>query len=93
VGAAVAKIVIGLTKPAMMYGVPYSLFVIEAMLVMIVFIGTHNLLAFLLMIPVHGIGYVLTVRDNRFADVLMVSLSRCQRTLNRGFWGGDSYGP
>ena len=89
----VDPIVIGLTRPPMMFGVPYVVFVIEAMLVLEAFLMTKNLLMFGLFIPLHAIGYVLTVRDARFVDVIVTSLSKCPATLNRAFWGGDSYSP
>lgn len=89
----VDPIVIGLTRPPMMFGIPYVVFVLEAMLVVLVFLNTKNLLMFGLFVPLHAIGYVLTVRDARFVDVIVTSLSKCPRTLNRSYWGGDSYSP
>ena len=89
----VDPVVIGLTRPPMMFGVPYVVFVLEAMFVVLVFINTKNLLMFGLFIPLHAIGYVLTVRDARFVDVIVTSLSRCPVTLNRSYWGGVSYSP
>ena len=61
----------GLTRPPMMAGIPYVLFVVEFCLVVLIFINTKNLLMFLLVIPVHAIAYWLTVRDNRFVDVIL----------------------
>ena len=83
----------GLTRPPMMLGIPYVLFVMEFVVVALIFINTKNLLMFLLVLPVHGIAYALTVRDNRFVDVLMVRLAKCPVTRNHRFWGGDSYSP
>ena len=81
----------GLTRPPMMLGVPYVLFVLEFCLVVLIFVNTKNLLMFLLAIPIHGIAYTLTVRDNRFVDILLVRFGKCPLTLNHRFWGGDSY--
>jgi len=86
-------IVGGLTRPPMMLGIPYVLFVLEFTLVLLVFINTKNLLMFLLLIPIHGIAYWLTVKDARFVDVLVKRLARCPMTRNRQFWGGNSYAP
>jgi type IV secretion system protein VirB3 len=83
----------GPTRPPMMLGIPYVLFVMEFVVVALIFINTKNLLMFLLVLPVHGIAYALTVRDNRFIDVLMVRFANCPVTRNHRFWGGDSYSP
>ena len=56
----------------MMLGVPYVLFVMEWCVIVLIFINTKNLLMFLLFAPIHGLAYALTVRDNRFVDILMV---------------------
>jgi type IV secretion system protein VirB3 len=83
----------GLTRPPMMFGIPYVFFVLEFSLVVLIFVNTKNLLMFLLIIPVHAIAYGLTVRDARFVDVIQTRISKCPRTRNHGFWGGDSYAP
>ena len=64
------SIVGGLTRPPMMLGIPFTLFV-----------------------PIHGVAYALTVRDNRFVDVIITRFSKCPVTRNHRFWGGDSYKP
>ena len=87
------SIVGGLTRPPMMLGIPFTLFVVEFCVVVLIFINTKNLLMFLLVIPVHGIAYALTVRDNRFVDVIVTRFSKCPITRNHRFWGGDSYKP
>jgi type IV secretion system protein VirB3 len=83
----------GLTRPPMMLGIPYVLFVLEFCLVVLIFINTKNLFMFLLVIPIHGIAYLLTVRDARFVDIILVRFGRCPYPRNRSFWGGDSYTP
>ena len=82
-----------MTRPPMMFGIPYVFFVLEFSIVVLIFINTKNLLMFLLVIPIHGIAYGLTVRDARFVDVIQTRLTKCGRTRNHGFWGGDSYSP
>ena len=77
----------------MMFGIPYVLFVLEFSVIVLIFINTKNLLMFLLIIPIHTVAYGLTVRDARFVDVIQTRLSKCPRTRNREFWGGDSYSP
>lgn len=83
----------GLTRPPMMLGVPFNLFVVEVCVIVMIMINAKNLLVFLLLIPIHGAAYALTVRDPRFLDVAIVKFSKCPVTRNHTFWGGDSYSP
>ena len=83
----------GLTRPPMMYGIPYVMFVVELCVTVLIFINTKDLLMFLLLIPFHGIAYWLTIKDNRFVDIVVTRFGKCPYTRNRAFWGGDSYAP
>ena len=83
----------GLTRPPMMLGIPFTLFVVEFCAVVLIFVNTKNLFLFLLLVPIHGVAYALTVRDNRFVDVIITRFSKCLLTRNHRFWGGDSYKP
>ena len=47
----------------------------------------------LLALPIHGILYLLTIRDPRFVDILAVKFKKCLPTPNKRFWGGNSYSP
>ena len=89
----VNAVVGALTRPPMMLGIPYVLFILESVIVCLIFINTKNLFTLLLAVPLHGLSYWLTIIDNRFVDILMVRLSKCPPTRNRLFWGGDSYQP
>ena len=91
--AQAAPLVLGLTRPRMMWGIPFGLFVAETILVVLIFLNTKNLLMFLLLIPMHAASYVLTIKDARLVDIVRIRLSKCPGTRNRGFWGGNSYTP
>lgn len=86
-------LVVGLTRPPNMLGVPYTMFVLECVVVVLIFLNTKNLLMFGLGIPLHGIAYALTAKDQRLIDTLQKRMSKCPRTMNYRFWGGDSYSP
>ena len=88
-----APLVLGLTRPRMMLGIPFELFVGEFVLILLVFLNTKNLLVFLLVFPIHAIAYVLTIRDARLVDIVRVRVGKCPPTRNRTFWGGNSYTP
>ncbi|NTA59809.1 type VI secretion protein [Agrobacterium tumefaciens] len=89
----VAPLVIGLTRPRMMWGIPIGLFVGELMVVVMIFLNTKNLAAFLLFFPLHGIAFMMTIRDPHMASVFRVRIAKCPLTKNRRFWGGNSYQP
>lgn len=84
-------LVLGLTRPRMLWGIPWGLFVAEIVLVLMIFLNTRNLFMFLLILPMHTASYVLTIRDVRLVDIIRVRLSKCAGTRNATFWGGNSY--
>lgn len=84
-------LVLGLTRPRMLWGIPWGLFVAEIVLVLMIFLNTKNLLMFLLILPMHAASYVLTIKDVRLVDIIRVRLSKCAGTRNARFWGGNSY--
>ena len=89
----IAPLVIGLTRPRMMWGIPIGLFVGELMIVVMIFLNTKNLAAFLLFLPFHAIAFMMTIRDPHMANVFRVRIANCPLTKNRHFWGGNSYNP
>lgn len=89
----VAPLVIGLTRPRMMWGIPIGLFVGEMMIVVMTFLNTKNLAVFLLFLPLHAIAFMMTIRDPHMASVFRVRIAKCPWTKNRHFWGGNSYQP
>ncbi|SDR63315.1 type IV secretion system protein VirB3 [Rhizobiales bacterium GAS113] len=93
VPVALDPIVRGLTRPAMMWGVPYVIFVLEMLAVVMVFINTKRLLVFLVWPVLHAVAYWMTVKDPFFIDIVITRNRFCSRTANRAIWGGDSYSP
>lgn len=86
-------LVLGLTRPRMLWGIPWGLFVAEIVLVLMIFLNTKNLAMFLLILPMHAASYVLSIKDVRLVDIIRVRLSKCAGTRNHRFWGGNSYTP
>ena len=56
----------------------------------IVFLVTKNLLSGLLVFPIHAIGYVLTLRDDKIFSILQVKATKCP-PRSKPVWGIDSY--
>jgi type IV secretion system protein VirB3 len=84
---------LGLTRPAMLFGVTQSFFVINAMVCMIGFLGTGSFLPLFVGGPLlHGIGYIACARDARTFDIWFVK-ARFLKCLNRVHWRANSYDP
>lgn len=82
---------VGLTRPAMFWGVTHSFFVINLMLCLIAFLAVHSWLALALAAPIHGLGYLACLRDPHIFDLLYVRASKCGRNANRQFSGTSTY--
>lgn len=68
----------GLTRPAMIMGVSYMYFVINAVICMIFFINTSNMFILFFIAPVvHGIGYLICLREPRAVELLMIKTGKC----------------
>lgn len=84
---------VGLTRPATMWGVPYHAFVIEFMVVVLIFLAVGNPLYLLLTAPVHGVLYLISANDpGIFSSIFnwMKTIGRCRNTR---FWGAASFSP
>ena len=82
---------LGLTRPAMFWGVTHSFFVINLIVCLIGFLAAHSWLALLLAIPIHALGYLACLRDPHVFDLAYVKASKCSRCVNRRFWGANTY--
>jgi type IV secretion system protein VirB3 len=86
-------IFLGLTRPAMLFGVPQSFFVMNAVLCMVAFLATGSFYPIFLGGPsVHGLGYLACLRDARTFDIWWVK-AKFLKCLNRGYWKANSYDP
>lgn len=79
-----------LSKPALIMGVDYDYFFISGILVMLVFIYSDNLLAFLLFFPLHLIGWVLAKIDPHIFRLLSVRAT-LGVVKNKSLWRCQSY--
>ena len=86
-------IVIGLTRPTTMMGVPLLWFAVTGGIPAALFVIFEELFAWALMPVLHGVGYVLTVYDNRFIDILALRLQKIRISGARRLWSGNSYQP
>ena len=84
---------LGLTRPAMFWGVPQPYFVLNGMLSMLAFLWTRSFTALLVLAAVvHAIGYLICLRDFRILDILIIK-ARFVRCVNGHYWKTRSYDP
>jgi len=89
----ITPLVVGLTRPPQMIGVPYTAFLINGMITVIAFLVIDDLRTFLICIPIHLVLFLAVSRDIRILDILRVVTTRTKRTPNKAFWGAQTYGP
>ncbi len=84
---------LGLTRPSMVFGVPYIAFVLEALVTLVVFINIGNPLYLAMVLPIHGVLYLISANDHGiFATIAAWSLTSA-RCRNRLFWGATTFSP
>jgi type IV secretion system protein VirB3 len=65
---------LGVTRPALALGVPYSALLANALLTLELFLVTRNLVWLLLGLPLHGLAWLVCLAEPRFFDLLAVRL-------------------
>ena len=84
---------VGLTRPATMWGVPYIAFVIEFMAVTLIFLAVGNPFYLLLVLPVHGVMYLISANDPGIFNSIFIWMKTTGKCRNSRFWGGASFSP
>lgn len=81
-----------LTRPQMIGGVTYPYMVLNLFITLEGFLISRSFWVLGLALVVHAVGYVGSLREPRFFDLLVTKLGTCPRVRNYGFWRGNSYG-
>ena len=94
-GVTVDDLAVGLTRPSTKWGVTYPAIMLNMIVSMEAFIWTHNLLWLPIFIPIHGIFYLICLKDPRAFDLLFLWARTKGRTfvLTWGYWKSSSYSP
>lgn len=94
-GIDVDTLYVGITRPPTIAGVPFQALLINGMVTMNVFLWTHNLLWLLLFAPIHGIFYLLCLRDPRAFELWgLWGKAKTRAILNNVFyWHVETYSP
>ena len=89
----VTPLVIGLTRPPMMWGIPFNAFIIILGVTLIAFLISDSFWA-VLVAPVAYVALITVCStDLRILDVIRVAASKTPKVPNKSFFGTNTYGP
>lgn len=94
-GIEVDTLAVGLTRPSTVLGVPYGAAILNVLISVEALALTENLLWLLMCIPVHGICYLITLKDPRTFELLALWARTTLGTqiTSRWYWSASSYSP
>lgn len=92
---AAAELFVGVTRPAIRWGVTYPALLLNLVLTLEAFLVSRNLLTLLACVPAHGICTLLCARDPRFFDLLRLwARTRLPARLGtHAYWGSSTCSP
>ncbi len=92
-GVTADALFLGVTRPAMAFGVTYSALLANAIVTVELFLLTRNLLWLLVCIPVHGLSWLLCLSEPRFFDLALLWGKTRGLSLfgNRSVWRAQGY--
>lgn len=86
----ITPLVRALTRAPTLLGVPYLFFMFNGVITSCLFLMSHNLFMLLSFIPIHIVGYLATIRDDRIFEILAIRFRRSPPLMN-AFWNATSY--
>jgi type IV secretion system protein VirB3 len=92
-GVTADPLFLGVTRPAMAFGVTYSALLANAVVTVELFLLTRNLLWLFACVPVHGVFWLLCLSEPRFFDLaLLWGKTRGPGLFgNRRWWRAQGY--
>jgi len=94
-GLSVDPLFVGLTRPAMKWGVTYTALLLNSVLAMELFLLSQNLLTLGIVLPIHGLCMLVCARDARYFELgilcLQTRIPALFQTLR--WWHAASYSP
>ena len=84
---------VGLTRPALLFGVSMPYFMLNSMVCFIAYIVTTKFSYLAVSVPIHFFGYYLCSKEPLFIELFMIRSRLCNRSLNKIFHGANSYDP
>jgi type IV secretion system protein VirB3 len=86
----VTPLVRALTRAPTLFGVPYMFSMFNMVVTAVVFLATKSLLTLLLVLPIHSLGYILTLRDEQIFNILRVRAAKTP-PQSKSVWNVKSY--
>jgi type IV secretion system protein VirB3 len=82
---------LGLTRPPMIFGVTYNFASINGLFSLLVFIITENFFYLLVLMPfIHGIFYLLCLKEPRALELFIMKYSKFNICKNRMYYSGTN---
>ncbi len=78
---------LGLTRPAMIFGVSYVIVMLNFIICLMYYLLSSYFRAFLFMFVLHGVGYILSQREPLFLELFIVRQQKCNKCKNRFYHG------
>jgi type IV secretion system protein VirB3 len=86
----ITPLVRALTRAPTLFGVPYMFSMFNMVVTAVVFLATKSLLTLLLALPIHSLGYILTLRDEQIFNILRVRAAK-KPPQSKSVWNVKSY--
>ncbi len=84
---------LGLTRPTTALGIPIGAFILEAMVVVIAFLASHNIFTMLIALPLHAGLYAISAKDGGIFHEVFLAVRTNAPAQNRKLWRAASYSP
>lgn len=82
---------LGLTRPSMILGVTYVYAGVNMLISLLAFVMTSNFVYLFIIMPMlHGIAYLICLKEPLSLEILIMRVSNFTRCRNRGFYDGTN---
>ncbi|WP_341793585.1 MULTISPECIES: type IV secretion system protein VirB3 [unclassified Rickettsia] len=82
---------VGLTRPAMIFGVSIKFAALNMITSMTLFIWNNGISVLFVAGVLHLIGYIICFKEPRFIELYLNKLSRTSQCPNKFYYGANSY--
>lgn len=82
---------LGLTRPSMLLGVTYTYAALNGLASLMAFVITSNFVYLLVLMPtLHGIAYLICLKEPLMLEMLMMKTSKFTKCKNKDFYEGTN---
>ena len=83
---------VGLTRPAMIFGVSVKFAALNIIISMTYFIQSNSIPVLFIAAILHMFGYVICFKEPRCIEIFLNKMARCNQCPNKLYYGANSYG-